>query len=1205
MITKKDLEISNKSYIKKDFYQIYPELLELASKYSSNWNPEFTNESDPALVLLKLLAFIGDKLNYNIDKNVLENYITSCTQENSMRNLCSVLGYNMSYYKSATTTITFIYQGNQLTGSNYFILPAFKTIISNEDESIHYIITKDVIFKDKNKKYEVEAIEGELVEDTINSNGYLQLTNLDDNNRYYLPETDIAENGVFINNIDSNIFWTKVDNLNTTEETTCYKFSFDSEKNLPYIEFCENIASYIKDGLEINYIRTSGDNGNINSNLLNKRVDGNTIYLNNSSDNDTVSLDDDSDGNKLLLIYNSSSSINGSNKETITEAYNSFKKTIGTFNTLVTCRDYENAIYNLKESVYSNNSLLSNIKVTDIKNDINFCNKFQVIDNYSEYTYNLIDDTIKDSSGSVFNNFKLCLYPFNNINTNYNVDNFNQSFKPKISSLNDIKSGLEDNKCINHTFVTPTDEQIFCFKNYIKLSGIITTTSKVNSTEQKVILNNIYQALYKNFNCNKVDFGEEIPYDSIYEVIKNADSNIKNISLDNPSYETKYMLTNGSENNFVEDRLKYIDMTMKNIFAGRLSLFNELSSFNFNYQQSKNSNYDILYGTEDTPITNIKTEFNLPVSDINNYKLTSNQRIKFVAPSLVTKYTYPCYVNYYLDLNDKNKIIKKNEEYQLKNGDKLYINYTDSSENIVNEVYSVNGSLYTYKKYINETLTTDLEFSGIIKPNFELKDSSKAHTEGTSYSKKSGYLSSWGISGMFTLGTNDIVEIRDYVKTVLSDKIKCFWITNDGYIKFTNNEYILKDNEYFFYTNDDETELMTFSSGTKLVYSGESQIYIDYTKYNVNTNNLVSDGLDSFIDIWQSKDFTTLNLTIQEMQFVVLGENDILNNITLTNGETIISNDWLKVSSAEYTLSGDTLASLPILPNNANWEVSTNLILNVGPSDYQTLKTNESITLYNDSTKIKKLENCSFYTSYILQTYTNDIDVTILDTTTNTYINDFKFIVFDNSELNYNLLFNNNYANINFLNDLSYDLNIIVPQDYFALISIFICNKDSSSTITLTSNETNINEYLLNDTQSASVSLNYDGLYTIKVNSSCSLNITSNIKSNVTIYISQSKIVKNEYEGIDYNKLKINPEQKFRDDSPLTEISYLLAILKKYIKIFNCLHTKNNNILMNYESLNESESFYDKNNVLNEFTISQIDTDYLINNLKISNSSKR
>lgn len=88
-------ELSNTSYTNKDFQSIYPELLDLVKKLTNKWDPSLSNESDPGVVLLKLNALIADKNNYNIDKNVLECFPTTVTQEGNARRLYDSLGYKM------------------------------------------------------------------------------------------------------------------------------------------------------------------------------------------------------------------------------------------------------------------------------------------------------------------------------------------------------------------------------------------------------------------------------------------------------------------------------------------------------------------------------------------------------------------------------------------------------------------------------------------------------------------------------------------------------------------------------------------------------------------------------------------------------------------------------------------------------------------------------------------------------------------------------------------------------------------------------------------------------------------------------------------------------------------------------------------------------------------------------------------------------
>ena len=147
MITKSDLNISNLSYCSKDFYQLYPEAKEFIHNLTNVIDLDNTNESDPIVVIVKLACFIADKLNYNIDKNILEAFITSATQEDSFRKLCDMLGYNIKYYNSAETTVSMMWTGTELDDSSlnasnsYIKLKPFETVLTNESKDISYVLT--------------------------------------------------------------------------------------------------------------------------------------------------------------------------------------------------------------------------------------------------------------------------------------------------------------------------------------------------------------------------------------------------------------------------------------------------------------------------------------------------------------------------------------------------------------------------------------------------------------------------------------------------------------------------------------------------------------------------------------------------------------------------------------------------------------------------------------------------------------------------------------------------------------------------------------------------------------------------------------------------------------------------------------------------------------------------------------------------------
>ena len=200
MITKTEINEVSLSPTKKDYYQIWNELMEITSSLSERWNPEYTNESDPGVVLLKVLTAVGDKLSYNTDKATLEHFLPSATQVESVRSLCSTLGYDMKYYNSATCDVTFSVNASSDIATNTEIyFPKF-TNVKNADNTVNYVTLKDFILTTASNRT-ISCMEGTLCECASDNDNIITLTQLDTRNRYILPEANIAENGIFISNI--------------------------------------------------------------------------------------------------------------------------------------------------------------------------------------------------------------------------------------------------------------------------------------------------------------------------------------------------------------------------------------------------------------------------------------------------------------------------------------------------------------------------------------------------------------------------------------------------------------------------------------------------------------------------------------------------------------------------------------------------------------------------------------------------------------------------------------------------------------------------------------------------------------------------------------------------------------------------------------------------------------------------------------------
>lgn len=930
MINETELNISNKSYTNKDFASIYPELLELAKKLTNKWDPSTSNESDPGVVLLKLLAFIGDKNNYYIDKSILETFLPSATQESSMRKLTEMNGYEMGYFNSAEVDVTFMYRGlmNNASDSMSIVLPAYSTVITGTDGATTYVLKDRVELTTRGVSVTKPAIEGTLKFLRGTDNSYIQLNNLDDNNRVYFPERFVAVNGIFVTNVsEENNLWDRVENLNTeVPSVKCFKFGFDSTKNLPYIEFPKNISSLIGNGLDIKYIITKGVDGNVKANFLNK--------LFNTTDLTTLTTWTSSEAEEALpatlsdlVISNQSASFNGKNPETINEAYNNFKKVVGTFSTLVTTRDYANFIYKLVDS--SNNFEVSNIQVSDRRTDVNYSNN---IVTFNEFGKTIVsnEDTEKISP------FDIVLYPLESTKGNYDSSSYYTSFKRKVISTDYLSNNEELDKVrnISHNMLKLDDEDVYLYKNYVKLNVKITTINKVTEAEAASVIANVKKELYKKFNAREIDYGHEIPYDTIFTTIQQADPRIKNVSLDEPELSTKVMISSVLEpevdynevNEFGESY--HEKLLAKNILAGRISLFDYYDDFSFDFYQSKIDGK----GPIIDKLASITTEVVIPSASINaGYELKENEVIQLIGPNLTTKITYPQFINFHYTGDD----VTPNVEYQLKPSEVLKINYTDSKKEEKNITY-VAGDIIRVSGFIMKATGPDDERAKITKK-----------FNGTDLS-------------MATLSTGETIEIRDFVKSTLKPTVwKCYWILDER--KNPDNclfpegqsETILTEGETFIYTDDSMTELVILGSGTKLTISSDSALpppsfwTLDREKL-ISKEKINDDGLAAFSAFdWKSIDFSDTTLTIQEMSIYTFGEDS---TVKITDFEDNLTNTPVDVSSASTISYKETDSSdFTVVPQysipNVKWQVNSRLDINMSPTKAQKVQSGQTITL--------------------------------------------------------------------------------------------------------------------------------------------------------------------------------------------------------------------------------------------------------------------
>ena len=563
--------LTNQTYINKDFQTIYPELLDLVKKLTYKWDPTISNESDPGVLLIKLNAIIADKNNYNIDKNILECFPDTVTQQDNAYKLFSQLGYNMRWYKSAMGEISIRWKGDPLESSSGSKdpapIPAF-TMVCNKDKDIVYTIINETKLPTDGSTIQTNVIQGVIRDMTIAGEFLINSSMLDYRNRICLPVTNVAENGIFISDAvkdgDEYIFvwddptksigWKKVDNLYIQPlNTKCYKFGIDQETSSCYIEFPNDITDIMGEGIRIKYIQSDGAYGNIAVKRLTQFYDDLEFdyYTQESGQKETINISLNSE------LTNYSSITNGKNPETIDEAYVNYKKELGTFDTLVTLRDYINYIVN-EDSEYVSNGIVS-----DRTNDIQ--SSYDIVTTFNEETTVKNVVTIdKDKNKPEMSPFDLKTYflSYNNwpmytsgvspieqsakfketYDKTFNLILNENSPQRPLSTTDKTKRLYREAKSIEHDFIDKLPYRPLLIKNKFDLSLKIIPNNIVSQSQAEEIKTNINETLLKELQSKNISFGEEITYEQIYDICNSADNRVKAVALDSIEYHPFAMI---------------------------------------------------------------------------------------------------------------------------------------------------------------------------------------------------------------------------------------------------------------------------------------------------------------------------------------------------------------------------------------------------------------------------------------------------------------------------------------------------------------------------------------------------------------------------------------------------------------------------------------------------------------------------------------
>jgi hypothetical protein len=583
--------------------------------------------------------------------------------------------------------------------------------------------------------------------------------------------------------------------------------------------------------------------------------------------------------------------------------------------------------------------------------------------------------------------------------------------------------------------------------------------------------------------------------------------------------------------------------------------------------------------------------------------------------------------------------VPKDGEYQLNSGEYLLINYTDSK---------TDESGVEKKTVINK----DYKAGDIIRANFNLIDSALYHNN-HSYSKKDGfYFSGYGeIEGMFTLGTNEQIEIREAVQVNLDeDTMYLYWeLNSDDPEKESNvfnfpetyngkQAYTLKEGEHLYYTNGKKQDLVYYGAGTIIVKNVDTPELVKYTSLGeVSEEDIMTNGLAAAIP-WQPYSLGSVSkrLEIIENQYISLTEGDVLISVEGTDPTDAISNDWCEVSTAKYRFAEDEVEStLPaIVVSSTKWSMRSRLDFNMSKTTAQPLNCGDKLTVNFDTgspvvLEANKVDGVTL-PMYINSNYTCQAAMDTLQIS-NTLKDSLNLKLKISSKqtpqvtAQENLALNNyingeaKYTKFNFMSlpkesdRFAFALNTHIPQNTFGLLlAYYIKGVDEADDggaylIAKASGATcdKLTQFNTAETETLSSRINLkEGLNVIKVAQGVDqLEVYADDQKKSTLIFGNLDLIKGINKKLDYKAV----------DTDYDELEQLLADIRNLGSVTNDFYY---NIPIQYaaeidlnpavttDTLASPLTWYDPNNVNRNFVISEIDADYLPTGITITKSSR-
>lgn len=538
-------DLNKSRYTHRDYESIKKDLIDAIPSLTQEWTCR--EESDPGIVLIKLMSMFGDSLSFNMDKIALELYLQTVTQRKNCAMILKLLGYKMHWYRTARVVADVrLKDEGSPENPNHVVLKPFTTMFKGGQITYTVVPTEtnrgDIDVNSATVSDRVYLVEGIIEEVSFNKSNLV-------NNRFYFSDSNIDESNLWL---DFGGYHTckLVDNLylSTDDKVVSFEFNID-EYDRPYIElvnYWQDIlgSSAASNNFNLKYVKTSGSAGSVSSGQLTKIVGAGQ----GSKGTDAVLVVHPSNNSKEVLSEDGWTAP-GYDPQTVEEARKDASLYVTTHETLVSSGDFERAtkrLVGVTGAKLVDNEIMINegLDVQDISN--------RAKDSFKTQEISVINDQGEEEKETLLAAYCAIIYA-----TYLNLDAVNnmycqlsesdpyyfKSYDDFISGEKQPSAELQALGCfpykMTNNLLMSLDELYHSCKvinvqiEYgttkvypFKVAGEVNLQEPMSPSDTLIVLSEIDRALEQYYYPDNHDFGDQPKFLDIVKIIQGADDRI-------------------------------------------------------------------------------------------------------------------------------------------------------------------------------------------------------------------------------------------------------------------------------------------------------------------------------------------------------------------------------------------------------------------------------------------------------------------------------------------------------------------------------------------------------------------------------------------------------------------------------------------------------------------------------------------------------